>query len=381
MGDKHYLQCNRINYSIIIIKKRGIPAQNLSFMTNLVPGTKLVIMEKKVLVTGGAGFIGSHIVDLLIKNNYEVVVVDDLSSGREENINQKAQFYKLNITDQKGLAEVFQQEKPDYICHEAAQISVSFSVRDPLFDAQTNILGSLNLLQCCVNHKIKGIVFASSGGTIYGEPEHFPITEDYPFRPQSPYGISKVAVEHYLDFYQKNYNLPYVALRYGNVYGPRQDPYGEAGVIAIFIEKMLKGEIPIINGDGEYIRDYIYVEDVAQANLLALENMVKLSKVVREIEKAKEKEKAETETKAETEIKLNGFNLGTGRGVSVNEIFSLLKEIIKFPHPANYGPPRTGDLRKNILNCRLISEFLGWQPQFDFSEGLEKTINWFTENI
>jgi len=363
-------------------------------MTNLVPGTKLVIMKEKVLVTGGAGFIGSHIVDLLIKNNYKVVIVDDLSSGREENVNQKARFYKLDITDQKGLAEVFKQEKPDYVCHEAAQISVSFSVRDPLFDAQTNILGSLNLLQCCLlNHQVKGIVFASSGGTIYGEPEHFPITEDYPSKPQSPYGISKVAVEHYLDFYQKNYHLPYVALRYGNVYGPRQDPYGEAGVIAIFIEKMLKGEIPTINGDGEYIRDYVYVEDVAQANLLALQNMLKLSKVVQEKEKEKTKEEekkeskkkagAKAETKAEdgAEIKFNGFNLGTGRGVSVNEIFSLLKEIIKFPHPAYYGPPRAGDLRKNILDCHLIKDSLGWQPKFDFSAGLEKTVRWFKENI
>ncbi|MBU4602977.1 NAD-dependent epimerase/dehydratase family protein [bacterium] len=337
-----------------------------------------------VLVTGGAGFIGSHIVDLLIKNNYKVVIVDDLSSGREENINKNARFYKLDITDQKGLAKVFKKEKPDYVYHEAAQISVSFSVRDPLFDAQTNILGSLNLLQYCVNYQVKGIVFASSGGTIYGEPEHFPISEDYPFKPQSPYGISKVAIEYYLDFYQKNYHIPYVALRYGNVYGPRQDPYGEAGVIAIFIEKMLKGEIPTINGDGEYIRDYIYVEDVAQANLLALQNMVKLSKVVREIEKAKEKEKeaeAETKTKPEPEIELNGFNLGTERGVSVNEIFCLLKEIIKFPHPAHYGPPRAGDLKKNILDCHLIKDVLGWQPQFDFSAGLEKTVRWFKENI
>jgi len=248
----------------------------------------------------------------------------------------------------------------------------------------------LNLLQCCLmNQQAKGIVFASSGGTIYGEPEHFPISENYPFRPQSPYGISKVAIEYYLDFYQKNYNLNYVSLRYGNVYGPRQDPYGEAGVIAIFIEKMLKGEIPTINGDGEYIRDYIYVEDVAQASLLALQNMVKLSKVVREIEKAKTKEeekkeseaKAKAQAKIETKVKFNGFNLGTGRGVSVNEIFSLLKKIIKFPHPANYGPPRAGDLRKNILNCRLISEVLGWQPQFDFSAGLEKTVCWFKERI
>ena len=339
--------------------------------------------KSTVLVTGGAGFIGSHIVDLLIDNNYKVVIVDDLSSGREENVNKKARFYKLDITDQNGLAEVFKQEKPDYVCHEAAQISVSFSVRDPLFDAQTNILGSLNLLQCCLmNHQVKGIVFASSGGTIYGEPEHFPITEDYPFRPQSPYGISKVAIEHYLDFYQKNYHLPCISLRYGNVYGPRQDPYGEAGVIAIFIEKMLKGEIPTINGDGEYIRDYIYVEDVARANLLALQNMVKLSKVIQKNEKAKENEK-EIKDKGEAvaELKFNGLNLGTGRGVSVNEIFSLLRKIIKYPHPAHYGPPRAGDLRKNILDCRLIKEVLGWQPKFDFSAGLEKTVRWFKENI
>lgn len=337
--------------------------------------------RKTVLVTGGAGFIGSHIVDLFIENNYKVVIVDDLSSGREENINQKAKFYKLDITDQKGLAEVFKQEKPDYVCHEAAQISVSFSVRDPLFDAQSNIMGSLNLLQCCLlNHQVKGIIFASSGGTIYGEPAHFPITEDYPFRPQSPYGISKVAIEHYLDFYQNSYHLPCVALRYGNVYGPRQDPFGEAGVIAIFIEKMLKGEIPTINGDGEYIRDYIYVEDVAQANLLALQNMVKLHKVIQKKEKTKEKEK-EIEAEAEAEVKFNGLNLGTGRGVSVNEIFSLLKEIIKFPYLANYGPPRAGDLRKNILDCHLIKEVLGWHPEFDFSAGLEKTVRWFKGNI
>jgi len=325
-------------------------------------------MKKKVLVTGGAGFIASHIVDLLIENNYRVVVVDNLSSGRMENLNKKVKFYNLDIINQEGLAEMFKREKPDYVCHQAAQISVSLSVRDPFFDAQTNILGSLNLLQCCANYQVQGIVFASSGGTIYGEPQQFPITEKYPFRPQSPYGISKVTVEHYLNFYRKNYHLPYVSLRYGNVYGSRQDPYGEAGVIAIFIQKMLKGEIPTINGDGEYIRDYIYVEDVARANLLALQNVLKLSKVIQgeEIEK---------------EFKFNGFNLGAGRGTSVNELFSLLKEIIKFPHPANYGPPRAGDLRKNILDCHLIKEILGWQPEVDLSAGLKKTVIWFKENI
>lgn len=327
--------------------------------------------RKTVLVTGGAGFIGSHIVDLFIENNYRVVVVDDLSSGREENLNKDAQFYKLNITDKKGLEGVFQQERPDYISHQAAQISVSLSVRDPLFDAQTNILGSLNLLQCCVDYQVKGIVFASSGGTIYGEPEHFPISEAHPLQPLSPYGISKVTVEHYLDFYRKNYNLPYVSLRYGNVYGPRQDPYGEAGVIAIFIEKMLKGKIPTINGDGEYIRDYVYVENVAQANLLAIENMLKLAKVV-------QKEKIVEETTYNIyNIDNNSFNLGTGVGASVNELFHLLREIIKFPHPANYGPPRAGDLRKNILDCQLIKNVWGWQPEVNLSEGLKKTVDWF----
>lgn len=327
--------------------------------------------RKTVLVTGGAGFIGSHIVDLFIENNYRVVVVDDLSSGREENLNKDAQFYKLNITDKKGLERVFQQERPDYISHQAAQISVSLSVRDPLFDAQTNILGSLNLLQCCVDYQVKGIVFASSGGTIYGEPEHFPISEAHPLQPLSPYGISKVTVEHYLDFYRKNYNLPYVSLRYGNVYGPRQDPYGEAGVTAIFIEKMLKGKIPTINGDGEYIRDYVYVENVAQANLLAIENMLKLAKVV-------QKEKIVEETTYNIyNIDNNSFNLGTGVGASVNELFHLLREIIKFPHPANYGPPRAGDLRKNILDCQLIKNVWGWQPEVNLSEGLKKTVHWF----
>lgn len=338
------------------------------------------ILESKtdnttVLVTGGAGFIGSHIVDLFIENNYRVVVVDDLSSGKEENLNEDAKFYKLSITDKKGLEEVFQQERPDYVSHQAAQISVSLSVRDPLFDAQTNILGSLNLLQYCVDCQVKGIVFASSGGTIYGEPEHFPVSEAHPFRPLSPYGISKVTVEHYLNFYQKNYNLDYVSLRYGNVYGPRQDPYGDAGVIAIFIEKMLKGEIPTINGDGEYIRDYVYVGDVAQANLLAIENMLKLAKVI-------QKEKIVEETTHNIyNINNNSFNLGTGVGTSVNELFHLLREIIKFPHSANYGPPRPGDLRKNILDCRLIKRVWGWQPEVDLSEGLKKTVHWFERQI
>jgi len=322
------------------------------------------MVKEKILVTGGAGFIGSNIVDLLIENNYRVVVVDNLSSGKERNLNKNAKIYKLNIIDNKKLVEVFERERPDYVIHEAAQISVSLSVREPLFDAQTNIFGSLNLLQCCVKYKTKGIVFASSGGTVYGEPEDLPVNEDCPFDPQSPYGISKVTIEHYLNFYHKNYYLNYITLRYGNVYGPRQDPYGEAGVIAIFIQKMLRGEIPTINGDGKYIRDYVYVKDVARANLLAIKNMLKLAKVS-QVEEKKDK------------FSLRGFNLGTGEGTSVNELFSLLKKITEFPHPANYGPARPGDIRKNILECQLISNILGWQPEVELLEGLKKTVQWF----
>ena len=335
-------------------------------MTTLVPGTKVVIMKEKVLVTGGAGFIGSHIVDLLIENNYDVVVVDDLSSGRKENLPQDVKFYNLNITNIQELEKIFEQEKPDYVIHEAAQISVSLSVREPILDAQTNIFGSLNLLQCCVKCGVKGVVFASSGGTVYGEPTRFPVNENHSLLPLSPYGISKVTVEHYLNFYQKNYHLDYIALRYGNVYGPRQDPYGEAGVIAIFIQKMLKGEKPTINGDGDYIRDYVYVKDVAQANLLALKNLKKSPEV-----------SAKTKADKKQQSVLKGFNLGTEKGTSVNELFAFLKDIMKFSCPADYGPARPGDLRKNILNCQKIQNTFGWKPQTDLSSGLKETVNWF----
>jgi len=323
-------------------------------------------MKEKVLVTGGAGFIGSHIVDLLIKNNYDVLVIDDLSSGRKENLHQGAKFYHLNITNIQELEKVFGLEKPDYMIHEAAQISVSLSVKEPLFDAQTNIFGSLNLLQCCVKYGVKGVVFASSGGTVYGEPEQFPVNEDYPLHPLSPYGISKVTVEHYLNFYQKNYQLEYTALRYGNVYGPRQDPYGEAGVIAIFIQKMLKGEKPTINGDGNYIRDYVYVKDVARANLLAIENIKKLGQDI-----------AAIDLRIDSKQALNGFNLGTEKGTSVNGLFLILKNIIDPSLSANYGPDRPGDLRKNILNCQKIQNAFHWKPQIELSVGLKETVDWF----
>lgn len=317
--------------------------------------------KEKIMVTGGAGFIGSHIVDLLIDKGYEVIVVDNLSGGRKDNINKQAVFYRMDINDLE-LKDVFEKEKPIYICHQAAQISVSTSVKNPKDDAWCNIMGLLNILEFARRYQVKGIVFASSGGTVYGEPTILPVNEQYPFYPSSPYGITKMTSEYYLKFYAKHYGLNYISLRYGNVYGPRQDPYGEAGVIAIFIKKMLNKEVPTINGDGEYVRDYIYVEDVAAACLLSIKNMLKLSRL------------PESSNVNDT---FHAFNIGTGKGVSVNQLFAYLRETIGFSFQPNYGPPRPGDLRKNILNCQKAKKYLEWQPKQDIINGLKKTVYWF----
>jgi len=320
--------------------------------------------KEKILITGGAGFIGSHIADLFINQGYEVVIVDDLSGGSSKNINKNAHFYKIDINDPK-IKIIFEKEKPEYICHQAAQISVFNSVNNPGKDAKNNIMGLLNLLKHATSDNyVKGIIFASSGGTVYGEPEIFPIDETVEFSPKVPYGITKVASEYYLNFFQRYYGLNYISLRYGNVYGPRQNPFGEAGVIAIFINKIIKGEQPTINGDGEYIRDYVYVEDVAQACLLSLKNMLKLSRLKVSQEKT-------------SECDFNAFNIGTGKGISVNQLFAYLQNIFNVPLTANYGPARPGDLRKNILNCNKAKEYLGWEAIHDIEAGLRKTVEWF----
>ncbi len=315
---------------------------------------------QKILVTGGAGFIGSHIVDLLTENDFEVIVVDNLSSGKKTNLSGKAKHYLLDITSPE-MKDVIAKEKPAYICHHAAQISVSYSVRQPRADAKSNILGILNILESASENGVEGIIFASSGGAVYGEPKQFPITEKFNLCPSSPYGIAKMASEYYLQFFKEYHNLNYISLRYGNVYGPRQDPFGEAGVIAIFINEMLKGDTPTINGDGEYIRDYIYVEDVANACLLSIKNMLKLSRLA-------EQEKG---------IHFTSFNLGTGQATSVNQLFCYLKKIINFDREASYGPSRPGDLRKNILNNQLAKKHLAWHPKYTIQEGLKKTVDWF----
>ena len=320
--------------------------------------------NKKILVTGGAGFIGSHIVDLCIDNGYQVVVLDNLSTGKKNNINPQAHFIPMDINDER-LHQVFKAENPEYVCHQAAQISVSYSVKHPDIDAHQNITGILNVLKACHENKVKGVVFASSGGTVYGEPNNLPINENYAFAPGSPYGISKMSSEYYLDFYLRQYKMDYVTLRYANVYGPRQDPFGEAGVIAIFTQKMLNGEIPTINGDGEYIRDYVYVEDVARACLLGIKNMLKLSGLNSDLSNRKSQ--------------FNAFNIGTGLGFSVNQLYQYLKEILAFPNKAQYGPARPGDLRKSILDCQNAEKYLQWEPTVTFKEGLKKTVDWFAE--
>ncbi|MDK2814152.1 MAG: UDP-glucose 4-epimerase [Thermoanaerobacter sp.] len=297
----------------------------------------------KILVTGGAGFIGSHIVDLLIENGYEVVIVDNLSTGKEEFINKKAIFYKKDITDD-DLYEIFEKEKPDYVVHQAAQIDVQRSIDDPVFDAKVNVLGTVNLLECCRKSGVKKIVYASSAA-VYGNPEYLPIDEVHKINPISYYGISKHTAEHYFEVYSQLYDLKYTILRYANVYGIRQDPKGEGGVISIFIDKMLKGERPIIFGDGNQTRDFVYVKDVAKANLLALE-------------------------KGDSEV----VNISTNKATSINKLVELMNEIMNTSLEPIYAEPRKGDIVHSYLDNKKALEVLGWKPEYSLKDGLRETI-------
>ena len=303
------------------------------------------------LVTGGAGFIGSHLVDGLIEEEHRVAVVDDLSTGSLKNVNPKAAFYQADIRS-KELDAIFEKEHPDFVNHHAAQMDVRRSVREPVFDADVNVLGSINVVENCLRHNVKKMVYISTGGAVYGEPDYLPVDEDHPVRPLCQYGISKHTVEHYLYFYGQTYGLRYTVLRYPNVYGPRQNPFGEAGVNAIFIGKMLKGEAPIIFGDGEQLRDYVYVSDIVDANFAVLE-------------------------RGDGQM----YNIGAGIGISVNQIYEKLQRIIGFSASPIYSEPRTGEIQRTYLECSKARQELGWSAKTGFDEGLTKTVGWFRTHL
>jgi UDP-glucose 4-epimerase len=305
----------------------------------------------KVLVTGGAGFIGSHVVDALIAAGHDVVVVDDLSTGRRENVHPKARLVELDVTDPR-LVDLVRDERPAAVSHHAAQMDVRRSVADPLFDARTNILGTINLLEGARRANVRRVLFVSSGGAVYGEQEVFPAPESHPTNPVSPYGVSKRAGELYAFFYQAEYHIPFVALRYANVYGPRQDPHGEAGVVAIFTGRMLRGEPVTVNGDGCQTRDYVYVEDVARANLLAL-----------------------------TSRATGPFNIGTGIETDVNTLARLLLAATGSRSLVRHGEAKPGEQRRSVVDPRRAAAELGWRPEVSLAEGLERTVAWFRARL
>jgi UDP-glucose 4-epimerase len=291
-------------------------------------------MNQKILVTGGAGFIASHLIDALIEKGHKVVVIDNLSTGKKENINKKAKFYKIDICSPK-IEEIFKKEKPQICFHFAAQINVRKSVKDPLFDAKVNILGSLNVIQNFVKLQTSTLkhptfIFASTGGAIYGKTKEIPTPEDYPANPISPYGIAKLTVENYLRFYKENFGLKFISLRFSNVYGPRQDPKGEAGLVAIFIEKFLKRERPTIFGNGNQTRDFIFVEDAVSACLKAMEY------------------------KGKKEI----FNIGTGIETSINELYKIISKLLRTKIKPKYAPEKPGDLKRSCLDISLAKREL-----------------------
>jgi len=302
---------------------------------------------KKILVTGGAGFIASQIADAFINEGHEVYILDNLSTGFEKNINPKAHFIKSDISS-PTISEIFSKEKFDVVNHHAAQIDVRKSVNDPIFDANTNILGTINLLQACIKTGVKKFMFASTGGAVYGEQEYFPADENHPTNPVSPYGITKLTIEKYLFFYKNEYGLNHTILRYANVYGPRQNPFGEAGVVAIFANKLIKNENPVINGEGKQTRDYVFVEDVVKANVITLSSNSS-----------------------------NIFNIGTGIETSVNELFIKLNEIAGGKATEKHGPaPKGEQLRSVITSDKLYKEFK-WKPSIKIEEGLKKTFDSF----
>jgi UDP-glucose 4-epimerase len=305
----------------------------------------------RIVVTGGAGFIGSHLADAFIEEGHDVVVLDNLWShggGRRENVNPRASFVHMDIRD-AGVERIFKEFKPEIVCHHAAQHSVAVGTRDPQFDANVNVLGLLNVLDAAIAANARKVIFASSAAT-YGDGMEMPVDENSPQRPVSPYGITKMIAEHYLRFYRSEHGLEYTALRYGNVYGPRQDPTGEAGVIAIFIGKFLAREGVRIDWDGEQTRDYVYVGDVVRANLAALRG-------------------------GAGEI----YAIGTGTKTSVNQIYRALADASGIELPITRAPRRTGDAREVYFNPAKAARDLNWSAQTSLEAGIAETLAYFRE--
>jgi UDP-glucose 4-epimerase len=298
----------------------------------------------KILVTGGAGFIGSNVVDRYVELGHEVLVVDDLSVGKAANVNQRTTLHQIDVATD-AFVDLVLRERPDVINHHAAQTSVRVSVEEPLDDCRRNVLASLNVLEAARQAGTSKVIYISSGGAIYGEPVSLPCGEDNPIRPDSPYGASKHVPEHYLDIYARLYGLRFTTLRYGNVYGPRQDPFGEAGVVAIFTARMLAGEAAVINGTGEQERDFVYVADVMDANVAALEM-------------------------GDGEA----VNIGSGYGTSVNEIFRLLADATGYTRDPEYAPPKPGETFKIYLDVSRAERVLNWRPRTSLTDGLAQTV-------
>ena len=301
----------------------------------------------KIVVTGGAGFIGSHVVELYLSRGHEVIIVDNLVTGKRENLHPKARFVEVDIRDPKA-GDLIRAEKPDVVNHHAAQMDVRKSVADPIFDAQTNILGTINLLTASRDAGVKKFLFVSSGGAAYGEQEIFPAPETHPTWPVSPYGVSKRSGELYAHFFMAEYGLRFVAMRYANVYGPRQDPHGEAGVVAIFSGKMLRGEPVTVNGDGKQTRDYVYVGDVARMSQLALE------------------------TDATGPV-----NVGTGIETDVNELAALILEAAKGKSEVRHGPAKSGEQKRSVVDIARAAKVFAWKPEVTLRDGLARTVEFF----
>jgi len=306
----------------------------------------------RVLVTGGAGFIGSTVVDRFVDLGAEVAVLDNLSTGRRDFVHPAVRFFEIDLDDAAAVDRCLAEFRPEVVNHHAAQIDVRKSVQDPIDDARTNVLGTLGLLQACVRHGVRKLIYASTGGALYGEARFLPATEDHPINPESPYGVSKHTVEHYLYLWKLLHRLDYTTLRYPNVYGPRQNPHGEAGVNAIFTGLMLEGKRPRIFGDGSQVRDYLYVDDVVEANVLAL-----------------------TRGSGET------LNLGTGVGTSVLDIVREINAALGTRLEPIHEAARPGEIQRIYLDASRAKQVLEWSPRVSFPDGLRLTVSWFREQL